>query len=90
MLYDDAIAHDLARVLAHVDLMERMLDVGPGGCEVSEVHHRYEVEVPLEMAGVVAPSQPKQLRYTAERIERLRYCCFASTETWSAQRMQIT
>jgi hypothetical protein len=66
VLHDDPIADDLARVVADVGLMKRMIDVHPGGGEVSEVHHDHEVEVALEMAGVVAhdiPVSPRLRRH---------------------------
>lgn len=55
MLDDDAFADGLARVIVHVALVQRMIDVSPSRREVGEVHHHHEVEVAVEVTGVVSP-----------------------------------
>jgi len=66
MLDDNPIADDIARMVADVDLMQRMLDIHPRRGEVSEVHHGHEIEVAFEMVAVISPGQSEQLRYTAK------------------------
>lgn len=90
VLHDDSVADDLARVVADVGLMKRMLDVGSGGGEVSEVHHGHEVEVALEIAGVIAHVNARSSGMPRSESSASRYPCFASAETPSAHRMEIT
>jgi len=71
VLHDDSLSDDLACVIAEVCLVQGMLDVDAGGGEVSEVHHRHEVEVAVKMAGVVPACQGEQLRDPAQGIERI-------------------
>jgi len=67
-----------------------VLDVDAGGGEVGEVHHGREVEVALEVAGVVAPGEREQLRYGAQGVERVAVSLLASGETPSAHRIATT
>ena len=48
-----------------------MLHVDTGAVEVGEVHHRDQVEVAVEVTGVVPPGQGEQLGDLAERFERV-------------------
>jgi len=74
VLDDDARAYRRDRVVADVRLVQWMGDVTTRGVEVGEVHHRDEVEVAVEVAGIVAPRQGEQLRNRAEPVERVAIC----------------
>ena len=76
VLDDDPVANDFARVISDVGLVERVLDITAGGGEVGEVHHGREVEIALKVAGVVAPGEGEQLRYGAQRVERVEVPLF--------------
>ena len=62
VLDDHSIADDFACVVTDVGLVERVPDVDARRGEVSEVHYGHEVEVALEMAGIVPPCQREQFR----------------------------
>ena len=88
VLHDDPIAHDLACVVADVGLMKRMLDVDPGGGEVSEVHHATRSKFPSKWPAS-CPGQSKLLRYAAKCIECLPVLLFRLRSTQALARAQI-
>jgi uncharacterized Zn-binding protein involved in type VI secretion len=69
MLHDDSLSDDLACVITDVGLVKRVGDVTTGGGEVCEVSNHHEVEVVIEVAGVIAARHGEQLRYGTHSIE---------------------
>jgi len=69
VLHNDPLSYDLARVLSHVGLVQRVVDVPPGRGEVGEIHHRHKIEVALKMAGVIAPRQDQQFWNGAQTFQ---------------------
>jgi hypothetical protein len=71
VLDDDTPRDDFGRVILHIRLMKRMSDVSTGGLEIREVRHHHEVEVVVEVTGVVAAHHREQFGYRAKFLERV-------------------
>lgn len=71
MLDDDSLSDDLGCVITDVGLVQRVFNIDAGRGEVSEIHDCHEVEVAIEMAGVVSRGESEQLRDLAQGVKRI-------------------
>lgn len=86
MVDDDPLPDDLGRMVTDIGLVQRVLDVGTGRGEVSEVHDGHEIEAVIDLADVVPGGQGEQLRDPRSSASASRYPCFASGEAPAAHR----
>jgi hypothetical protein len=74
VLQDDSLSDHLARMLTDVRLMKGVGRVDTRRGEVSEVLHRYEIEVVVEVASVITSRHRQEFRNHAQSIERFTKC----------------
>ena len=74
VLHDDALANDLAGVVAHVNLMALVVDVATRSGEVGKVEHRDDVVIAFEIPSVVREVHRGELGDGPHVLEGLAHC----------------